>query len=232
MSTATRSNPSPQIYQAGASQARNLSLFLLSTGILGPLVFVLNVVLGGIITPGYSHLRHAVSELTQSGAQHIVVLSVPFILSAHLMLVFGVAVYCKYHRNRERVATGGIMIALYAVQAVLLASVFPQDPIGSPATLSGTMHLVLVAISALCIVAAILLVGSGVDQNSDMWRNFQVYSILSVVVMLTSGASTGVLIANDIALLGLAQRVTQLAYLQWFGVFAYKAYMDHHPKES
>lgn len=219
----TTVNPSPQSYQVSAS-ARNRSLLLL--GILGPVVFVFNVVLGGIMTPDYSHLRHAVSELTQAGAQNIVLLSAFFILSALLMLVFGVAVYRKYHHNREHVATGGIMIALYAVQAVLLASVFPQDPIGSEATFPGTMHLVFVGISALCIVAAILLVGFAVDQSSKTWRGFKVYSILSVVVMLVSGASTGILIANDIALLGLVERVTQLAYLQWFVVFAYKAYMD------
>lgn len=190
------------------------------------MVFFFNVVLGGILTPGYSHLRHAVSELTQSGAQNIVLLSAFFILSALLMLVFGMAVYRKYHRRRERVAAGGIMIALYAVQAVLLASAFPQDPIGSAATFPGTMHLVFVGVSALCIAAALLLVGFGVDQSYGIWRKFRVYSILSVAVMLASGASTGILIAKDIALLGLAERVTQLAYLQWFVVFAYKAYMD------
>jgi hypothetical membrane protein len=219
----TEVNPSPQSHRDIAS-ARNHPLLL--TGILGTAIFVFNVVLGGIITPDYSHLRHAVSELTQAGAQNLVLLSALFILSALSFLVFGVAVYRKYHHNRERVAIGGFMIALYAVQAVLLASVFPQDPIGSEATFPGIMHLVLVGISALCIMAAILLVGFGVDQSSKQWRGFKLYSILSLIVMLVSGASTGILIANDIDLLGLVERVTQLAYLQWFVVFAYKTYLD------
>jgi ABC-type multidrug transport system permease subunit len=189
---------------------------------------VLNVVLGGVLTPGYSHLRHAVSELTQAGAKNsVVLLSALFILSALCFLGFGAAVYRKYHRRRERVAVGGIVIELYAVQAVLLASVFPQDPIGSEATFPGTMHLVLVGTSALCIVAAILLVAFGVSSsNARHWRGFRLYSILSLVVMLVSGASTGILIANGIDLLGLAERVTQLAYLQWFVVAAYKMYLD------
>ncbi len=221
MATGTTANPQSH---RDTDTVRNRSLFL--TGIVGAAIFVFNVVLGGMITPDYSHLRHAVSELTQSGAQNTVLLSTFFILSALLFLVFGVAVYRKYHRNRERVAIGGIMIALYAVQAVLLASIFPQDPIGSEATFPGTMHLVVVGISALCIMAAILLVGYGVDQSSSLWRGFRLYSILSLVIMLVSGASTGILIANNIDLLGLVERVTQLAYLQWFVVFAYKAYLD------
>ena len=230
-----RANPSgPRAY----SSTKNDKLLL--TGIFGPLVFVLNVVLGGIITPDYSHVRHAVSELTQSGTTNIVVLSLNFSLSALLMLLFGMAVYRKYQRrqhhreksNREEcLAKGGIWIVLYAVQALLLATVFPQDPIGSKLTFPGTMHLVLVAISALCIVAAILLVGFGVNDDGPSstrhhWHGFKFYSIWSVAVMLASGASTGILIANDIPLLGLAERITQLAYLQWFVVFAYKAYMD------
>lgn len=234
---------------------RNRS-WLLVTGMLGPLVFVFNVVLGGILTPDYSHTRHAVSELTQSGAQNIVLLSLFFILSALLILVFGVEVYYKYHRCRikeskkshyrdinnlggnERVAQGGVWIALYALQAILLASIFPQDPIGTKATIPGTMHLVLVATSALCIVAAILMIGSGVDprpprysssssiQQNHYWSGFRLYSIASVVVMLGSGASTGILIAYDIPMLGLVERITQLAYLQWFVTFACKMILE------
>jgi hypothetical membrane protein len=192
---------------------------------------VLTVVLGGVITPGYSHLRHAVSELTQAGAKNnAVLLSALFILSALCFLVFGAAVYRTYHRRRERVAVGGTMIELYAVQAVLLASVCPQDPIGSEATFPGAMHLVLVGTSALCIVAAMLLVGFGVGSSgASHWRGFRLYSISSLVVMLVSGASTGILIANGIDLLGLAERVTQLAYLQWFVVAGYKMYLDPAP---
>ncbi len=221
----TRATSSTQPHGQGTSRfLSNRSVML--TGILGSLIFIFNVLLGGFITPGYSHLRHAVSELTQSGAQNIVLLSAIFVVSAILMSVFGLAIYEKYNRLRKRVAIGGILIVLYGVQAVLLASVFPQDPIGSAATLPGTMHLVVVGVSALCIVAAMLLIGFGVKQSSSHWRGFRVYSILSVLVMLLSGASTGILIANDIALLGLVERITQLAYLQWFIVFAYKAYAD------
>jgi hypothetical membrane protein len=199
---------------------------LLLSGILGSLVFIFNVALGGIITPGYSHLRHAVSELTQAGAQHIVLLSAIFVLSAVLMLVFGVAVYRYHPHSHRRVALGGIFIALYAVQAVLLATVFPQDPIGAPMTTPGTLHLVFVGLSALCIVAAILLIGYGVDASAFHWRGFRLYSLLSLAVMLSSGACTPLLIANNIPLLGVVERMTQLAYLQWFVVFAYKAYTD------
>ncbi len=75
-------------------------------------------------------------------------------------------------------------------------------------------------------MAGILLVGFGADQSSSLWRGFKRYSILSLIVMLASGVSTGILIANDIALLGLVEHVTQLTYLQWFVVFSYKAYME------
>jgi hypothetical protein len=40
------------------------------------------------------------------------------------------------------------------------------------------------------------------------------------------GAPTPILIMNNIELLGLFERLTQLAYLQWFVVFAAKFYIE------
>jgi hypothetical membrane protein len=193
----------------------------LLTGAVGPLVFVINVVLGGLITPDYSHLRHAVSELTQAGAPNTVPLSALFVGSALSMLVFGVVVHRRWRVTRPRVATGGVLIAAYALQAVLLATVFPQDPIGAPMTFPGIMHLVIVGTSALCIVGALLLIGAGWDPGSHGFRR---YSWASLAVMLLSGASTGILVSYDIQLLGLVERITQLAYLQWFTVFSLMAW--------
>jgi len=43
------------------------SLFL--AGILGPIVYIINVVLGGIITPNYSHIQNAVLKMVIESLQ-------------------------------------------------------------------------------------------------------------------------------------------------------------------
>jgi hypothetical protein len=198
------------------------SLFL--AGALGALVYLVNVILGAAVTPGYSHIRHAVSELTQHGASNLVILGGLFVLSALLILVFGLAVTLRYRRHNRRAHAGGMLIVLYGVLAALLATVFPQDPLGAVATLPGTMHLVLAGVAALCIMAAIVLLGLGLNQITGHWQRIWRYSVVSVAIVFVFGAASPILIMNQVALLGLFEHITQLAYLQWFVVLACKSY--------
>lgn len=202
---------------------RQRVLFL--AGVLGPIIYILNVVLGGIITPNYSHIQNAVSELTQRGAPNIVVLSALFVLSAILILFFGIAIMLPYQNVNKRVYAGGALIVIYGVFATLLATIFPQDPIGGESTFPGTMHIVVAGLTAFDIMGLILLIGLGMDQRTG-WYRFKLYSIITVIAVFVFGASTPILIMNKIELIGLFERLTQLAYLQWFIVFAIKSSMD------
>ncbi|MDF1548884.1 MAG: DUF998 domain-containing protein [Bacteroidales bacterium] len=192
---------------------------LILAGVMGPIIYILNVMLGGIITPNYSHIENAVSELTQRGSPNIVVLSALFVLSTVLILFFGIAIMMRFQSQSRRVYTGGVMIVVYGIFAALLASIFPQDPIGGESTFPGTMHLVLAGLTAFLIMGLILLIGLGMDQRTGR-SNFKLYSIITVILVFVFGASTPILIMKEIELLGLFERITQLAYLQWFVVFA------------
>jgi hypothetical membrane protein len=192
---------------------------LILAGVLGPIIYILNVMLGGIITPNYSHIENAVSELTQRGAPNIVVLSALFVLSAVLILLFGIAIMMRFQSQSRRVYAGGVMIVVYGIFAALLASIFPQDPIGGESTFPGTIHLVLAGLTAFVIMGLILLIGLGIDHRTG-WSHFKLYSIITVILIFVFGASTPILIMKEIELLGLFERLTQLAYLQWFVVFA------------
>ena len=199
---------------------------LILAGVLGPIIYILNVVLGGIITPNYSHIQNAVSELTQRGAPNIVVLSALFVLSAILLLLFGIAIMMRYQSQSRWVYAGGVMIVVYGVFAALLATIFPQDPLGGDSTFPGTMHLVLAGVTAFVVMGLILLIGLGMDQPMGQWRHFKLYSIFTVILVFVFGASTPILIMNKIEILGLFERLTQLAYLQWFVVFAAISYVQ------
>jgi len=218
----TRETPTSfTLVQPGALGQRRA---LLLCGALSSLVYVANVVVGGLLTPGYSHVRNAVSELTQAGAPHAVVLGAIYVVSGLLLAAFGVAVSLESRRTSRRVVTGGVLISLFAVLAVLLGTVFPQDPIGAPSTFPGTMHLVLVGVSVPLIVSAILLIGFGLDRSVPRWRRFRLYSVVTVLLMLAGGVLTPISIAGDVELLGVAERVTQVAYLTWFTLFSIQAY--------
>jgi hypothetical protein len=164
-----------------------------------------------------------VSELTQRGASNIVTLSAFFVVSAILMIAFGIAIMLHYRHQSRHVYAGGALIVVYGVFAALLATVFPQDPVGAESTFPGTMHLVFAGLAALVIVGSILLIGMGLRQAEERWRYFKLYSVITVIVMLIFGASTPILMMNGIELMGLFERLTQLSYLQWFVVLAVKS---------
>jgi len=217
-------NIAPKVSEKDIAKVRMKEKFLFLTGILGPIVYILNVVLGGIITPNYSHIQNAVSELTQRGAPNIVILSALFVVSAILILLFGIAIMMRYKHQNRRLYTGGVLIVFYGIFAATLASVFPQDPLGEESTFPGTMHLVIAGVTAFVIMGGILLSGLGMDKQTGTWRHFKLYSVITVILVFAFGAPTPILIMNKIELLGLFERLTQLAYLQWFVVFATKLY--------
>jgi len=193
-------------------------------GILGPIVYIFNVMLGGIITPNYSHIQNAVSELTQRAAPNIVILSTLFVISAILILLFGIAIMMRYKHQNRQLHAGGVLIVIYGIFAASLASVFPQDPLGGESTFPGTMHIVIAGLTAFVIMGGIVLIGLGMDKQKGPWRHFKKYSFITVILVFVFGAPTPILIMNKIELLGLFERLTQLAYLQWFAVFAAKFY--------
>jgi len=206
--------------------------YLFLSGILGTIVYVFNVLLGGIITPEYSHIRNAVSELTQRGAPNIVILSTLFVVSALLILLFGIAIIMRYKHQNRKLYAGGVLIAIYGIFAALLASIFPQDPIGGESSFTGTMHLVIAGLTALAIMSGILLSGLGIDKQTVTWSGFKLYSFITVILVFGFGTPTPILIMNNIELLGLFERLTQLADLQWFVVFAAKLYIDINAKKA
>ena len=195
-----------------------MRLVLAAVGACGPLLFLAAVLVGGAINPGYSHLSNAVSELMQSGAANALPVQVLFSLSAVAMLTISAAMYLS-PRGGWRLRTAGCLLAGYACIALLLATVFPMDPIGATATWGGTMHLALVGVSAVLLVAAILIAGYTLDHHFG-WGWFWPYSIATVLAMAAGGIATPWLIATGIPLLGLAERVTQFAYLQWLFMYA------------
>ena len=208
------------------SKVHTKERILFLAGLLGPIIYIFNVILGDIITPNYSHIKNAVSELTQRGAPNIVILSTLFVVSAILILLFGIAIMMRYkHRNR-RLYAGGVLIVIYGIFAALLASIIPQDPLGGETTFPGTMHLVIAGLTAFVIMGGILLSGLGMDKQTGQWRSFKLYSVVTVILVFVFGAPTPILIMNKIELLGLFERLTQLAYLQWFVVFAAKFYIE------
>lgn len=191
---------------------------LLLASAFGPPAFVAAVVVGGARRPGYSHLADPVSSLTEAGASGAAPVAALFALSALLSGLFALALLRRYSGRDRAMHAAGLVLVANAVMAVLLATVFPQDPIGAPMTGPGVAHIVLVALSALCILAAIVLSARRLPRLEAGFDRFFAYSMATVAVMAFGGLMTPLVVAQGRPLLGLAERITQAGYLQWFVV--------------
>jgi len=167
-----------------------LMVFSLS-GIIAPLFYIIPTIVGGLLRPGYSHLSNSVSDLLASGAPNKIYLMIPFTVYPIFLSIFGFGIFALLKSKPLPLSSptgliGFILIgASMGVLGILTMTVFPQDPIGTPMTTPGLMHLILVGIQAISAMAAILLIGFWFKSNG--LSGYFIYSIISFVVLIITG---------------------------------------------
>jgi hypothetical protein len=111
-----------------------------------PVTYILMYVLGGALRPGYNHISDSVSELLSPGAPNKSLLSAIQIVYALLHVLFGIGVL-QFVQASEHSALIGIIGAGLIVAvgvATVGTAIFPQDATGTPPTLPGQLHKILV----------------------------------------------------------------------------------------
>ncbi|MDD5263426.1 MAG: DUF998 domain-containing protein [Candidatus Bipolaricaulis sp.] len=193
----------------------------LSGGILAPVTYLVVVVLGGLIRPGYSHYSEAISELVASGAPNKALLDPLFVLYnlAGLAFAYGV-LRCVRSRPEEKRRFGLIATGfLFLGGLVGLATVFvPQDPAGPAVTATGAVHIVLAGSSSILSMLSMLFFGLWLraTQETAMAR----HSFASLIVVFVSGGLAAASVATGFGASGLLERITIFSYLQWMFVVA------------
>jgi len=198
--------------------------YLLLCGVLAPLVYVGAAILGGLLRPGYSHISHAISELIAAGAPNTTLLIPLFTLYDILLAGFGagllLAVMARPEQNGRRSGTwGALTLVVAGLLGVVLNLFFPQDPGGPPVTFAGTVHVALAGVLSLGTMLAMLCTGLWLRHLPDLhayWR----YSLLSLLLVFISGGLGAAAIATRSPYLGLVERVTIGACIQWVFVIA------------
>jgi len=178
------------------------------------------VLVGGMATPGYSHIGEHVSTLYQSGAPNGPWIAALFAVYNLLILALGVGVYRLVSNGgevRQRIGqAGGVAVALTAI-AGFMDDVFWQDPIGSPVTTTGTLHIAFAGVASLLTILAIALVAAWALAWPDL-RGFGRYSVATLVVITVSGPVAAVATAGLWPTMGLLERIPIFGFVQWAAV--------------
>jgi len=197
-------------------------IVLLVCGIAAPVFYVAAVVIGGIITPGYSHLAHDISGLIAADAPKKAVLDPLFITYNILLGGFGVGLLTAFRERGGAVGkAGAVILIVIGILGLILTIFFPRDAIGAEQTFAGRMHIIFAGLMSLGTMAAIPLVGLHL-RNAMRLRGHARYSFITLAVVIISGIWAVQAAATGSELLGLAERITIGAFILWIFIIALK----------
>ena len=166
---------------------------------------------------GYRFRDQAISELSAIGSPLQGPLLVALAVNVILLTLFGWGVWRQAGGDRALGRTAVILMALGLSH--LAWPFFRMHARGEPPTWTDTGHLVVTAVTVTLIIASIW---SGSRAGGSGFRR---YSIVTIVILLTAGASTALYAPRVAANLptpwmGLIERVNYYGFMLWVLVFA------------
>jgi hypothetical protein len=193
---------------------------LLLAGLTASAVYVVTVVVGGFITPGYSHTSDFISSLIQSGASRKALLDPPFLVYNVLLVGFGAGLLGEVDRMPGLRSRAGRVGALSIVTVGLAGVVmfwFPQDPVGTPVSPGGTIHIILAAVASLATMVAMGTLARWWSGRQAA-KAFARFSYIALALVFVAGYLAAVAAARLHPPTGLVQRFTIGSFIAWLAV--------------
>jgi Protein of unknown function (DUF998) len=193
-------------------------------GMLIPFMYIFMYVLGGALRPGYNHISDSVSELLSPGAPNKSLLTIIDLVYGLLHIFFGIGILQFIRESEYNALIGNIgawMIMAVGI-AIIGTAIFPQDAMGSPATIPGRIHLILVfgALLPFSIISTLLI--AIWLRRTGVFPGFATYSFISFAAIILLGGFGGAQAGTP--MMGLGERVSAIAIHQWLFFFALKLF--------
>ena len=187
-------------------------------GLAAPVVYGFTVVLGGALSPGYSHLRDPISLLESVGAPNAPLMHVLFAAYNVLLFSFGVGWRSGQSRSSRLAKLAAILLSMIGLLGLVMYF-FPQDAIGTNVTPAGAVHIAIAGAMSLITMLAIFFRGLA-EWRDPRQRKAAAYSFSSVLLVFVTGGLAAMSIAGHWAYGGLLERFTIGGFLLWVFVEA------------
>ncbi|MEJ2758825.1 MAG: DUF998 domain-containing protein [Anaerolineales bacterium] len=184
-------------------------------GLFAPILFVFTAILGGVLRPGYSHITNTVSELFSPGSPNRLFLTVLYLLFSVSLSLFGFGLLKYVQSIGKNIKIGGLAAYIFIFVGVLnifTATVFPQDPWGTPTTFPGEMHMIVSGIISVFSLIYMLLFGIWFRQARGT-KAFMVYCFATIAGSILSGVWFAISVGSP--MMGIAERVAIFIGFQW-----------------
>ncbi len=199
---------------------RNLILL----GILAPIIYFGASIIGGFSNVGYSHIEDSVSDLLVKGMNNLILLDTLMLVSSMATIIGCLSIFL-YFRKRVTfpVNLGVLLIGFTGFSTIMSSYVFRLEESTGSMTFSTIMHIVFVACAAILVVIGAILIAFFIGKTFE-WKGFKTYTIISIMILLVGGAVTPIVMSSGVRIIGLVERVSVIAYQQWFVAMTIKFY--------
>ncbi|HML04429.1 MAG TPA: DUF998 domain-containing protein, partial [Methanobacterium sp.] len=189
-------------------------------GFLGPIIYILAIIIGGALRSDYSQLYNTISELITANAPNLILMGIMFGVYNVSLSIFGIGAFLDPEvDNSKKYRSAMLMLVLTGILGIILLF-FPQDIRGTAVTTAGTMHIAVAGISSLLSILTIFLTGFSFKNKIGM-NNFANYTFISGIVVVVSGGLAAFSVGNNLFFGGLMEKITILVFIVWIMVFSY-----------
>ena len=195
-------------------------IFALS-GIIGPILFVLNIFVIGFFHPNYNHITQYMSELGAINAPYAMIINLGFVFGGLLIIFFSYILFLEFNQKQTIFSTIGSILIFISGLSFLLIGFFPCDPDCINVSTIGIIHAYLSDSAELSlIIAPVFLIKK--FKEIKIWNSVYLYSILSIIFGLIFFIIYKSNIYEDHV--GLFQRISFGIPLLWLIIIGIKEY--------
>jgi hypothetical protein len=191
-------------------------------GMLSPIIYTLAWIIGGIIVPGYSHIKKDVSSLFAVGAHKKWLFHSLFITNSTLLFVFSFSLIWGIQGNPSIV--GPVLFIISTFVGLIVALFFPLDEGGELKTLKGKMHLILIVISGILVLVSMVILWFHTRALSG-WIGFAWFSLVSVPIVLVLMVLSGIFGGGPY--MGLVERFMVSYFQLYYFVIALMVFLNN-----
>ena len=189
-------------------------------GMISPILYAMIWILGGILQPGYNHIRDDVSSLLAVGAPNKLLFDIMHITDVILMIIFSIALY-QVIKELKAPIIGPVLFLIVNVLELLVGLFFPLDEGGEPITFTGQMHVIIVLLMGFIAMGGMVAMWLGL-RKVDEWKGYDTYSLITFIFSLVFGLVAAISMGSEI--MGLTERLVVTTIGQYFFIIALKTY--------
>ncbi|MCY6370707.1 DUF998 domain-containing protein [Clostridium ganghwense] len=177
------------------------------SGMMSSIVYVLHVFIGGILWDGYNSIKQPISDLTGIDAPNARLLRGFTSVYGILAIIFAISLYVILRNCVNKISKFEmILLIIMEVSSFVGYSLFPLEGTNTGMTFQNKMHIIVTVIVVITTIGCTFFIGIGFSKIKSM-KKLGLFVIGCGVIITISGVSTGIVMAKNIPILGLIERI-------------------------